>query len=100
MSEPTDRPPPLAVALRYDGQRAPLVTAKGQGAVAERILELAQAHGVPLHEDPDLVALLAQLELGEEIPRALYVAVAEVIAFAYWVTGRRPAGESAATPRS
>lgn len=87
------RPPPKrAVALQYDGRNAPRVTAKGQGSVAEQIIALAQEHGIPLQEDRELVGLLAQLELNNEIPRELYVAVAEVIAFAYLVTERFPPG--------
>jgi flagellar biosynthesis protein len=84
--------PDLAVALSYDGRNAPRVTAKGRGALAEQILALAEAHGVPLEQDPELAALLAQIPLGEEIPEALYLAVAEVIAFAYLLSGRRPPG--------
>lgn len=80
----------VAVALRYDGKRAPTVTAKGRGEIAERILESAHKHDVPLHEDPQLAALLARVELGDEIPEALYRAVAEVIAFAYLLSGRFP----------
>ena len=85
-----DPRPPQAVALHYDGAGAPRVTAKGSGPVAEQILALAREHGIPLHEDPELVALLGRLDLGAEIPRALYVAVAEVIAFAYYLSGRTP----------
>ena len=79
-----------AVALHYDGDNAPTVTAKGKGALAEQIIELAKQHGIPLQEDPGLVALLAQIELGSEIPEALYRAVAEVIAFAYILAGKFP----------
>jgi flagellar biosynthesis protein len=85
-------PLPGAVALHYDGVGAPRVTAKGSGAVAERILQVAREHGIPLHEDPALLDLLGRLDLGAEIPRALYVAVAEVIAFAYRVSGKVPSG--------
>ncbi len=77
-----------AVALRYDGRGAPRVTATGSGATAERILAVARAHGVPLHEDPALAEALAAIPLGEEIPRELYVAVAEVLAFVLLVHGR------------
>lgn len=84
---------PMAVALRYDGKRAPTVTAKGRGEIAERILESALEHDVPLHEDPQLAALLARVELGDEIPEVLYRAVAEVIAFAYLLSGRLPPTE-------
>ncbi|MEJ2591323.1 MAG: EscU/YscU/HrcU family type III secretion system export apparatus switch protein [Candidatus Thiodiazotropha sp.] len=84
--------PDLAIALNYDGENAPRLTAKGRGELAQRILELAEQHQVPLHEDRELAALLAQIPLGEEIPEALYRAVAEVIAFAYLLSGKRPPG--------
>lgn len=82
--------PSIAVALHYDEKTAPRVTAKGRGEVAEQILEIAKAHGIPLEENPALVNVLSELELGTEIPEALYLAVAEVIAFAYMVRGRFP----------
>ncbi len=81
--------PTHAVALAYDGKNAPRVTAKGQGYVADKILALAHEHDVPLYEDAALVQLLARVELGDQIPTSLYVAVAEVIAFAYRLNGRR-----------
>ncbi|MHB8346444.1 MAG: EscU/YscU/HrcU family type III secretion system export apparatus switch protein [Acidiferrobacterales bacterium] len=77
-----------AVALHYDGKGAPRVTAKGDGQVAERIIEIAREHGIPLREDADLLRLLSRVELGEEIPASLYVAVAEIIAFAYRLSGK------------
>jgi len=80
----------IAVALKYDGKNAPKVTAKGEGLTAEQILEIADRHGVPLQTDPELAKILAQVPLGEEIPRELYVAVAEVIAFAYFLSGKTP----------
>lgn len=80
----------IAVALRYDGQNAPKVTAKGEGLTAEQIVEIAAEHGIPLQAEPELVQVLAQVPLGEEIPRELYVAVAEVIAFAYFLSGKTP----------
>jgi flagellar biosynthesis protein len=83
--------PPLAVALRYDGKHAPRVTAKGRDQVAEQILALAREHNVPLQENAELAGLLARLDLGEEIPEALYLAVAQVIAFAYYLSGKAPA---------
>ena len=96
MKKPDDTPPDdtpktkelNAVALRYEGRGAPRVTAQGRGLTAERILALAKEHNIPLREDPDLVYLLAQLDLGDEIPATLYVAVAEVIAFAYRLSGK------------
>ena len=86
------RPLRTAVALHYDGDNAPTITAKGKGALAEQIIALAREHGIPLQEDPGLVALLSQIELGSEIPDNLYRAVAEVIAFAYLLSGKFPAG--------
>lgn len=77
--------PQAAVALKYDPARegAPRVTAKGKGLIAEQILALAREHQVHIHESPELLEVLIRLELGEEIPEALYRAIAEVIAFAY-----------------
>jgi flagellar biosynthesis protein len=80
----------LAVALKYDGKNAPKVTAKGDGLTAEQILELAKKHGIPLHTEPGLAKILAQVPLGDEIPNELYVAVAEVIAFAFYLGGKTP----------
>lgn len=91
MTQPS-KPAQTAVALRYDGETAPRVTATGSGDLAQEIIALAEASGIPLQENPPLVALLSQLELGAEIPRDLYQAVAEVIAFAYLLSGRRPEG--------
>jgi len=81
---------PLAVALQYDGERAPRVTAKGYDRTAEQIIELARKHGIPMQENEPLAAVLANVELGEEIPEALYLAVAQVIAFAYHLSGKAP----------
>lgn len=88
----TPKPPPYrtAVALNYSGRGAPRVTAKGKGIVAEEILVLAREHNIPLREDAALAGLLARIELGDEIPEKLYRAVAEVIAFAYRLSGKRP----------
>ncbi len=83
-------PPNLAIALKYDGLGAPRVTAKGKGIIAEQILELAKQHGIPLHGDPQLARLLANVPLGDEIPRELYVAISEVIAFADLLSAKRP----------
>ncbi len=80
----------LAVALKYDGENAPQVTAKGTGTAAEKILEVAEQHGIPLQTDPELAGILAQVPLGDEIPNELYTAVAEVIAFAYHISGKTP----------
>ncbi len=74
-----------AVALKYnkDKDAAPKITAKGRGFIAEKIVEAARAHNVPLHEDKNLVQVLEALDLETEIPPELYRAVAEVLAFIY-----------------
>lgn len=92
MSEHEPHRPRIAVALEYDGKGAPKVSAKGAGAIAEQIIELAETHGVPLQEDRNLVQLLARLDLDAEIPPELYRAVAEIIAFAYLIKRRFPPG--------
>ncbi len=76
------------VALKYDHESAPKVTAKGRNLIAEEILRVAEANQIPIYSDPQLVQLLATIELGDEVPEALYVAVAEVIAFAYRVNDK------------
>lgn len=83
---------PIAVALQYDGENAPKVTAKGRDEIAEQIIELAKKHNVPFTENKELVSLLSTLELGDEIPEMLYLAVAEIIAFAYMMKGKVPKG--------
>jgi FlhB-like protein len=79
-----------AVALHYEAgeDRAPRVTAKGQGLIAQRIIEIAKEHGVRIREDPDLVTMLSKLDVEKEIPEDLYRAVAEVLAFVYRLNQR------------
>ena len=72
-----------AVALFFDGQRAPQVVAKGRGEEAQRIIEVAKENHIPLLDNPELVKLLAKLELEDEIPASLYSTIAHIIAFAY-----------------
>lgn len=79
-----------AIALQYDGENAPIVTASGEGAIAEEILRIAREHNIPLREDALLAELLSDLNLGEEIPPMLYRVIAEVIAYAYLVSGKVP----------
>ncbi|TNF35270.1 MAG: flagellar protein FhlB [Gammaproteobacteria bacterium] len=80
----------IAVALEYDGENAPVVSASGVADIAEKIIAIAEANGIPLHNDKALVEVLSQINPGEEIPEKLYRAVAEVIAFAYILTGKFP----------
>ena len=80
----------IAVALEYDGETAPKVTAKGMNDIADKIIEIATEHGIPLQQNDGLVEVLSDMSLGDEIPENLYKAIAEVIAFAYILTGKFP----------
>ncbi|GAB6054229.1 hypothetical protein JCM17960_30490 [Magnetospira thiophila] len=104
MTDPRDpdapRPVPVAVALKNErwNDRPPKVIASGRGAVAEQILEIAFAEGVKVREDPDLVQLLALVDVDSEIPLEAFAAVAEILAYVYRanaesppLTGARPA---------
>lgn len=84
-----------AIALFYDGNQAPVVTAKGVGREAEEIIRIADEAGVPLCDNAPLVELLAQLELGDSIPESLYIAIAHIIAFAYKLQWDISTGEPA-----
>lgn len=77
-----------AVALRYnqDKENAPKVVAKGKGVTAQKIIEIAHEHDLPIREDSDLIELLSKVEIDHEIPENLYIAVAEVFKFIYLVT--------------
>jgi len=107
MSEPTAPPPPpsrprrRAAALRYarGTTPAPEVVARGEGYVADAIVEAARRHGVPVHHGPHLVELLTRLPLDEAIPPALYRAVAEVLVFLMETDARRR-GPDEAGPRA
>lgn len=81
---------PRAVALSYDQEKdmAPLVVAKGQGLIAERIKALAAEHNIPIQEDQVLLRYLMALNLYEEIPPELYQVVAEILAFIYRIDQR------------
>ncbi len=83
-----------AAALEYDMEQdvAPHVVASGKGMIAERIIELAQEHDVPLYEDRNLVEMLVRLDLGDAVPYELYQAVAEVLAFIYRLEQRATDG--------
>ena len=73
-----------AVALAYtQTDAAPRVVAKGKGILAEQIISRAQEHGVYVHESPELVSLLMQVDLDQRIPPQLYLAVAELLAWIY-----------------
>ena len=74
-----------AVALKYRPKidDAPKIIAKGQGKVAEKIIEIAKEHQLHIHNDPDLIEVLSQLDINEEIPPDLYIVIAEMLAFVY-----------------
>lgn len=79
----------LAVALAYSpGNAAPRVVAKGRGLIAEEIILRAREHGVFVHESPELVTLLMQVDLDANIPPHLYVAVAELLVWLYRVEAK------------
>lgn len=79
------------MALEYvpGTHRAPVVSAKGEGLLADRIIALAEQHGIPVRRDPDLVRVLAKLDLDQAIPPELYAVIAEIFAFVYAMNNRR-----------
>ncbi len=81
-----------AVALRYDQEKdpSPKVIGKGVGYMAEKLLELAKEHDIPIHEDADLVEVLSKLDINKEIPESTYVIVAEILAFVYRTNQKFP----------
>ena len=84
MPPPENDPQREAVALAYrQTDAAPRVVARGRGLVAEEIISRAREHGVYVHESPELVSLLMQVDLDARIPPELYVAVAELLAWLY-----------------
>ena len=84
-----------AVALSYEkGAAAPRVVAKGRGLIADEIIARAREAGVFVHESPELVGLLMQVDLDAHIPPQLYVAVAELLAWIY----RLERGDNAPIP--
>lgn len=82
-----------AAALQYDKskQAAPRLTARGKGAIAEKIIETARANNIPLHQDADLVEILEKTEIDTEIPLEVYAVVAEIFAFIYKVNQAKAA---------
>jgi flagellar biosynthetic protein FlhB len=78
-------PTHIAIALKYDETLvAPKVLAKGAGAVAEKIREIAREHGIPLVENKPLArTIFKTIKIGQVIPRELYTAVAEVLSYVY-----------------
>ena len=80
----------VTAALQYTGDGAPKVVAAGRGHVAAQILVRAREAGVPVHTDPELAKALSDLALGQEIPDQMWTAVAQVLAWAYGLSEKRP----------
>lgn len=78
------------VALKYDQKSAPKVIAKAYGSLAEELLDIAKENDVMIHQDKELSQFLQRLEMGQEIPKELYLIIAELIAFAFVLQGKFP----------
>jgi len=82
-----------AAALSYkQGYYAPVVVARGKGVMAEAIIACAREAGVYVHESPELVKLLMQVDIDQFVPPELYRAVAEVLVWLYWMEGQHKNG--------
>jgi len=86
----------LAIALAYNRtkDRAPIVAAKGKGAIAQAIIDMAKQHGIEVREDSDLAALLSKLDIDTPIPLEAYAAVAEILAYVYKANARAKQGNT------
>lgn len=84
-----------ALALFYDGGEAPMVSDKRSGEAAQRLIAQALESEIPLYENPQLLEQLSLLGIGDNIPPELYQLVAEILAFAFYIQGKAPAGYKA-----
>ncbi|WP_408598788.1 EscU/YscU/HrcU family type III secretion system export apparatus switch protein [Limnohabitans sp.] len=82
-----------AVALEYGRNKTPVVSAKGDGELAARIVQEAQRQGVYVTQDPRLLAMLSRLDVGQEIPADIFNAVAVILSWVYWLKGMQPGDE-------
>ena len=82
-----------AIALEYGQRETPVLSARGSGELAERIIAEARRRGVYIAENPQLVGLLAQLDIDAKIPEELYAAVAVILSWVYWLRGMEPGDE-------
>jgi flagellar biosynthesis protein len=85
--------PKQAIALEYGRNEVPVVTAKAEDDLAERLIAEAARQGVYVTQDPQLLALLSRLDVDEQIPPELYTAVAVILSWVYWLKGMRPGDE-------
>jgi len=90
MTNENKDPNKSAVGLKYDAGSAPKIIAKGYGELADELIEIAQQNNVMIHQDQELVKFLHQLDLGQEIPKDLYLIIAELIAFSFVLQGKFP----------
>ncbi|OAN90278.1 flagellar protein FhlB [Marinobacter sp. EhC06] len=98
MTSGTEQQSRAAVALKYDGEKAPTISATGTHELAEEIIRIAREHNVPLYENAELASILARLSLNEEIPESLYRVIAEILAFAFHIRGLTPEDRKPGTP--
>jgi flagellar biosynthesis protein len=98
MTAETEQHSRAAVALKYDGEKAPTISATGTHELAEEIIRIAREHNVPLYENAELASILARLSLNEEIPESLYRVIAEILAFAFHIRGLTPEDRKPGTP--
>ncbi|PLX50113.1 MAG: flagellar biosynthesis protein FlhB [Desulfobacteraceae bacterium] len=83
MKQKTRKNSAVSLKYRHESDSAPRVTAKGKGKIAEKIIKIEKEHDIYIHEDPDLIEVLSQLDINDEIPPDLYLVVAELLAFVY-----------------
>lgn len=81
-----------ALALFYDGGKAPVITERRFGDNANELVNLALEAGIPIYENPELLEQLSTLSIGDNIPPELYRLVAEILAFAFYIQGKAPKG--------
>ena len=81
-----------AIALKYDESsgRAPSVSAKGTGKVADDIVAMAEEMGIYVHKDPVLLKNLENLREGDTIPKPLFMISSEILAYSYYLQGKTP----------
>ena len=83
MSQSSSSTTKTAVALKYDelNNPAPIVIASGLGYLAEKMVEIASEHNIPVFEDNSLSTILSQLDLGSEVPEELYQAIVDIYVY-------------------
>ncbi|MCU4675793.1 EscU/YscU/HrcU family type III secretion system export apparatus switch protein [Catenovulum sp. 2E275] len=90
MTEYSKKSPKTAISLTYPAPQTPKVVAKGYDHLAEHIIEQAKQAGILVHQDQELAAYLSKLDVGSEIPREIYIIIAELIAWSYMLQGMEP----------